>query len=393
MKATQHTPNSYKKFKENIVVFCLFLASLLSIVILITLLLQILNYNLGYVLLEYTVEEKELFDAPLESIPKPALISTLKTNIRASLLRKLEQDRPLEQLSPEELRDYIHQHILKERIVKSWSLYESLTKKEEIFATANSSKQRVAFHYWFSSRFIFGTQKSDAGETGIRTALLGSIWIIALAVLFSVPFGIATAIYLEEYAKKNYLTSLITTNIYNLAGVPSIIYGLLGLALFVRLLEPLTQGRTILSAGLTLALMCLPMIIINSQEAIRAVPNTLRYSSYALGATRWQTIIYHVLPYSMERIITGIILAVSRAIGETAPLVVVGAATFISLDPKNIYSGFTALPIQIYQWVARPQHIFYNTSSAAIVALLILILLVNTIPISIRNILSKRDKI
>ena len=180
---------------------------------------------------------------------------------------------------------------------------------------------------------------------GVRTAMLGSLWMIALTMLIAFPIGVGAAIYLEEYATDNWLNRMIRTNIYNLAGVPSIIYGMLGLAIFVRALECYTSGaflgvtdsngRTIISAALTMALLVLPLIIINGQEAIRAVPNSLRQASYGLGATKWQTVWNHVLPQAMPGILTGTILAMSRAIGETAPLIVVGASTFIVFDPTG----------------------------------------------------------
>jgi phosphate transport system permease protein len=228
--------------------------------------------------------------------------------------------------------------------------------------------------------------------------------IIVIAVSF--PIGVAAAIYLEEYARADrWYNRIIEVNIYNLAGVPSIIYGLLGLAVFVRILEPITSGaifgvgdpttangRTILSAGLTLALLILPIIIINSREAIKAVPGSLRDSSYGLGATKWQTIWHHVLPASFDRILTGTILAVSRAIGETAPLVVVGASTFITVDPTSIFSKFTTLPIQIYQWSARPQAEFRNIAAAAIVVLLVLMLSMNAVAIVLRNRISRKRR-
>jgi phosphate transport system permease protein len=202
---------------------------------------------------------------------------------------------------------------------------------------------------------------------------------------------------------ENRINRLIQTNINNLAGVPSIIYGMLGLAVFVRMLEALTSGkmfglvdpttangRTILSAGLTLGLLILPLIIINAQEAIKSVPNSLRQAGQGLGATKWQTIWAHVLPNAMPGILTGTILAVSRAIGETAPLVVVGASTFITVDPTNPFSKFTTLPIQIYQWTSRPQDEFRNIAAAAIIVLLILLLTLNATAVLLRNRFSKR---
>ena len=240
---------------------------------------------------------------------------------------------------------------------------------------------------------------------GIRTAILGSMMIILLTIAFAFPIGVGAAIYLEEYAADNKFTRFIQVNIYNLSGVPSIIYGLLGLAVFVRGMEPLTSGamfgygdpstangRTILAAGMTLALLILPIIIINAQEALRAVPQTMRHAGYGIGATKWQTIWSHVLPHSMDRIMTGTILAVSRAIGETAPIVVIGASTFISVDPSNIFSKFTTLPIQIYQWTSRPQPEFRHVAAAAILVLLVMLLTMNGFAIFTRNKISKNRR-
>ncbi len=217
------------------------------------------------------------------------------------------------------------------------------------------------------------------------------------------PVGVCAAIYLEEYAHDNWVNRLIRTNINNLAGVPSIIYGMLGLAVFVRVLERLTSGsifgladpttangRTILSAGLTLAFLILPVIIINGQEALRAVPGSLREAGFGLGATKWQTVWAHVLPNALPGILTGTILAMSRAIGETAPLVVIGASTFINKDPSGPFSKFTTLPVQIYQWTSRPQAEFRNIAAAAILVLLVLLLALNAAAILLRNRYSRR---
>ncbi|HNZ13741.1 MAG TPA: phosphate ABC transporter permease PstA, partial [Anaerolineaceae bacterium] len=212
------------------------------------------------------------------------------------------------------------------------------------------------------------------------------------------PVGVGAAIYLEEYAADNALNRVLKTNITNLAGVPSIIYGMLGLAIFVRALQSITSGalfgaadpagatgRTVLSAGLTLALLVLPLIIINAQEAIRTVPDSLRQASLGLGATKWQTIWHHVLPNAISGILTGAILAISRAIGETAPLVVVGAATFLNFDPNGPFSRFSTLPIQIYQWTSRAQGEFRNLAAAAILLLLVMLLSLNASAILLRN--------
>jgi len=224
-----------------------------------------------------------------------------------------------------------------------------------------------------------------------------------ITILFAFPIGVGAALYLEEYAGDHWINRVIQTNINNLAGVPSIIYGILGLAIFVRTLEPLTSGsifglvdpttangRTVLSAGLTLGLLVLPLIIINSQEAIRSVPQSLRNAGYGLGATKWQITWVHVLPNAMPGILTGTILAISRAIGETAPLVVVGASTAISFDPSSPFSKFTTLPIQIYQWTARPQPEWQHLAGAAILVLLVLLLSLNAVAIVMRNKLSHK---
>ena len=250
-------------------------------------------------------------------------------------------------------------------------------------ATRNIPGPELKFISWLTADFITRPQSSEAVTAGVRTAILGSLWTILITILFAFPMGVGAAIYLEEYAGDNWLNRLIQTNINNLAGVPSIIYGILGLAIFVRALEKLTSGalfglvdpttangRTVLSAGLTLGLLVLPMIIINAQEAIRAVPQSLRKASYGLGATKWQTIWSHVLPNALPGILTGTILAISRAIGETAPLVVIGASTAITFDPSSPFSKFTTLPIQIYQWTARPQAEWRHLAAAAILVLL-----------------------
>jgi phosphate transport system permease protein len=256
----------------------------------------------------------------------------------------------------------------------------------------------IRMRAWVNTAFLTSPQSSDPNKAGIRTAIMGSLIIILFTVSIAFPIGVGAAIYLEEYARDSLFNRIIKTNISNLAGVPSIIYGMLGLAVFVRLMEPFTSGalfgavdpttangRTILSAAFTLALLILPMIIINGQEAIRAVPNSLREASYGVGATQWQTIWHHVLPKSIPGILTGTILAVSRAIGETAPLVVVGASTFIAVDPSGPFSKFTTLPVQVYQWTSRPQPEFRHIAAAAIVVLLVLLLSMNAFAIIMRN--------
>lgn len=243
---------------------------------------------------------------------------------------------------------------------------------------------------WFNWTFITSATSSTPEIAGIRTAILGSAWIVLITVLFAVPVGVGAAIYLVEFAKPSRLNDLVQTNINNLAGVPSIIYGMLGLAIFVRLLEPVTQGRTVLSAGLTLGLLTLPVVIISSQEALKAVPDSLRHAGLGLGATRWQTVRAQVLPVAVPGIMTGTILAIARAIGETAPLILVGAAGFITTDPSGPFSAFTALPIQIFQWTSFPQEEFRNIAAAASIALLLLLLTLNAFAVILRNRFSRR---
>ncbi len=255
--------------------------------------------------------------------------------------------------------------------------------------------------------FLTSFDSSDPKRTGIFAGLWGCFWLMLLTSSFAIPIGIAAAVYLEEYARKGFLTRVIQLNISNLAGVPSIVYGILGLTIFVRYLG---IGTGILSASLTMAILILPIIIIASQEALRSVPQSVRHASLALGATKWQTIWYQVLPASIPGIMTGVILALSRAIGESAPLIVVGAAIYISQTPGNIEnvgqiftepsklakvpsSGFTSLPLQIYNYAAlQAKSSFRNEAAAAIVVLLVVLMIMNGIAIYIRYHFQKKLK-
>ncbi len=229
--------------------------------------------------------------------------------------------------------------------------------------------------------FITNSPSRFADKAGIYCALLGSAYLMLLTIAISLPLGVGAAIYLEEYASRNFFTSVIELNIANLAGVPSIIYGLLGLQLFVR---ALSFDRSILSGALTLTILILPVVIIATREAIRAVPKSIREASIALGATKWQTVRHHVLPVALPGIMTGCILAFSRAIGETAPLVTIGALSYIAHAPDSIFSDFTALPIQIFNWVSRPQEAFHLNAAAAMVVLLGVLLILNSVAIWLR---------
>ena len=230
--------------------------------------------------------------------------------------------------------------------------------------------------------FITSFSSRRAAQAGIWSALVGSIFIIAVTAVLAVPVGVAAAIYLEEYGGRSVVARIIELNITNLAAVPSIIYGLLGLGLFVRMMG---MGRSVLAGASTLALLVLPVVILSTREALRGVPGSLREGSYALGATKWQTIWYQVLPVAAPGILTGLILALSRAIGETAPLIIAGAVTFATFAPDSIWSAFTVLPIQIFNWVSRPQVDFHANAAAGIIVLVLLLLSMNATAIWLRD--------
>ena len=230
--------------------------------------------------------------------------------------------------------------------------------------------------------FIQGFPSRRAERAGIWHALTGSVAVVLVTAALAIPVGIAAAIYLEEYGSRGLLGRVIEINITNLAAVPSIIYGLLGLGLFVR---QLSLGRSVIAGGATLALLVLPVVILSTREALRAVPGSIREGSYALGATKWQTIWNQVLPMAAPGILTGLILSLSRAVGETAPLITIGAVTFITFAPDSLSSPFTVLPIQIFNWVSRPQAEFHTNAAAGILVLLALLLTMNAIAIWLRD--------
>ena len=237
--------------------------------------------------------------------------------------------------------------------------------------------------------FISNLPSRKPEKAGIYTALIGSIWILVFTTLISFPVGVAAGIYLEEYSKKSRFAALLEINISNLAGVPSIIYGLLGLEVFVRLMN---LGASVLAGSLTLSLLILPIIIVATREAIKAVPSSIRDASYALGASKWQTIQFQVLPAAGGGILTGVILALSRAVGETAPLIVVGALAYVPFAPTNPLDEFSVLPIQIFNWISRPQHGFIENAAAAIIILLLITFMMNGIAVYFRNKWQKKWK-
>lgn len=421
----------------------LFIASLVvAIVVLISLLYNIVNSAFGLAAVENTIAPEVLVeealvgstfegqDVALSTLPKEMLVNILTDSVSAGLGRRLEREQrfyddlliyeteaswaevcsseepaagcTLPARSQQNVYELVLERVVEPNVVQTWELVPSLTNREAILAEAAEKHPDavVEFRSWLTRDFIVNPQSSEPELAGVRTAIFGSIWVISITILFSFPIGVGAAIYLEEYASQsNWANRLIQTNIANLAGVPSIIYGMLGLAIFVRVLESFTSGavfgaveadttangRTIVSAGMTLGLLILPIIIINAQEAIRAVPLSLRQASMGLGATKWQTIWNHVLPAALPGILTGTILAMARAVGETAPLVVIGASTFITVDPDGPFSKFTVLPIQIYQWTSRPQDEFRNIAAAAIIVLLALMLTLNASAVLLRN--------
>jgi len=230
--------------------------------------------------------------------------------------------------------------------------------------------------------FITNLASRNAAEAGVYHALMGTIWVITLTAVMALPVGVAAAIYLEEYAARSFVARFIELNIANLAAVPSIIYGLLGLGVFVRLMG---MGQSVFAGAATLALLALPVVILSTREALRTVPSSIREGSYALGATKWQTIWHQVLPMATPGVLTGLILALSRSIGETAPLITIGALTYIPFAPDSIWSKFTVLPIQVFNWVSRPQAEFKVNAAAGILVLLVLLLSMNAVAIIVRD--------
>lgn len=358
---------------------------------------RVANDSVGLVAVVQKVDPTTLAPKPLEELSKDELVVLLQSKISKNVYNRLEREQPFAQRTKGEVLDLVYERVVQLQVMDSWTLSESLFQRAAIDqqVAAISPNPVLKWRSWLDGSFLTQPMNSKPEFAGVRTAILGSLWVIALTMLMAFPVGICAAIYLEEYATDNWFNQIIRTNIYNLAGVPSIIYGMLGLAIFVRSLEYYTSGaflgftdtngRTIISAALTMALLVLPLIIINGQEAIRAVPGSIRQASYGVGATKWQTVWNHVLPQAIPGILTGTILAMSRAIGETAPLIVVGASTFIVFDPNGPFSKFTVLPIQIYDWTSRPEQQFKNTAAAAILVLLVLLLSLNALAIWLRN--------
>jgi len=234
---------------------------------------------------------------------------------------------------------------------------------------------------WLDTQFLNNFPSRFPEKAGIKSALYGTLWVVSLTALIALPMGVLAAIYLEDYAPASRLTRVIEINIANLAGVPSIVYGILGLAIFVRFFG---LERSVLAGAMTMSLLILPVIIISTKEAIRAVPSSIRLAAYAVGATQWQVVRSHVLPAAIPGILTGVILALSRAIGETAPLIMIGALTYVAFTPEGPMDEFTALPIQIFNWASRPQAEFHELAAAGIIVLLVVLLTMNALAVFIR---------
>jgi phosphate transport system permease protein len=380
-----------------------FFASIIfSLLALVTLVVDIANDSFGLIATESALDAEEVTGGrELSELSQAELLAILDENLSRRVRDRLNREQPLAERSQEDLAAVVESEVLQTELVAVYPLWDSLFRRDEIEARLAERNPRAELEWksWVNFDFLISPMSSVALSAGVRTAILGSLLVTGLTALFAIPIGVLAAIYLEEYAdQRTWINKLIQTNINNLAGVPSIIYGMLGLAIFVRALEPFTSGaifglsaegtangRTVIAAAMTMALLILPIIIIASQEAIRAVPNSLRQGSYGLGATKWQTVWNIVLPQAFPGILTGVILAISRAAGETAPLILVGASTFIVSDPTGPFSKFTVLPIQIYNWTSRPELEFKAIAAAAIIVLLILILLLNATAVLLRN--------
>jgi phosphate transport system permease protein len=419
--------------------FCLFMLTI-AVLALATLLYSIINDSFGLTAVVAANDPDDVVaslgydpaEIAIDDLSHDELVTLLEQNVSSGVGRRLEREQRFYEdrlvfepedswmeicasdeppsgcdrspRSQQDVAELVYQRVVAPDVIASNPLVPSLLDPEsfeqEVAEGVESGRYDVAFEdigfewrAWFNWDFITSPATDTPETAGIRTAILGSAWLVLITVLFAVPVGVGAAIYLVEFAKPSRINDLIQTNINNLAGVPSIIYGMLGLAIFVRAVEGVTGGRSVLSGGLTLGLLTLPVVIISAQEALKAVPDSLRQAGLGLGATKWQTVRSQVLPVAIPGIMTGAILAVARAIGETAPLILVGASGFITSDPTGPFSRFTALPIQIFQWTSFPQEEFRNIAAAASIALLLLLLTLNAVAVILRNRYSRRVRL
>ncbi len=372
----------------------IFLAStVVGIVVLSALLYNVIDQAFGLVAIEAKIAPTSLAveGVPLEKLSRDQLTAILQTHVSKGLFRRLERDQPFAERTRDDVYGLVIDRVVEPTIVETWSLTASLLQRSEIQAAvaAKHPAAELSFRSWVNPAFVSAPQSSNPLIAGIRGAILGSLWIIGLTVLLGLPIGIGAAIYLEEYASDTWINRIIQTNINNLAGVPSIIYGILGLTIFVRFYQ---MERSILAGGLTLALMIIPMTVIAAQEAIRQVPPSLRDGALALGATRWQAVRHNVLPNAVPGIMTGVILSISRAAGETAALIMIGGFTFIRFDPgpppltlDSFLDAFTVLPIAIYGFTIDSRLEFQANAAAAIIVLMAGVLTLNLIAAVIRE--------
>lgn len=377
------------------------LVAAIAAVMIVWFVLGIVNDAAGYILVSYQRTPPE----NRASLDREARIALLQAEASAGVLRRIESEEPLQTRSAAELDRLLEQFVFQPEVVRTWTLFESVTRHDAILAAAEEVPSgELRFHSWITPSFLVEPLDRRPLVTGIRTALLGSIWIVALSMVIAFPVGVATALFITEYAQDGRFARFVRANVETMASVPSIIYGILGLALFVRTMGSVTSGaaiglgdgstagRTILSAGLTLAVLVLPAIIINARDILEGVPTGYREACFAVGARRSTIVVRRILPSVSGQLVTVLFLAISRVIGETAPLLVVGAAAFITVDPSGIFSRFTSLPTQIFFWSARPQGASGNLAAAAMIVLMVLSIGLNVVFVFIKRTFESRAR-
>jgi len=354
-------------------------ATWVGVVMLVVLLTDVVLDSTGWIysrvdrdprMIMHKLQTDPQFVAQVED-KKPSILTGMERKANAKQRRLAKNGIELTEAELDSFRlDYLHNQVSKDS--EAFAELETDPTLQERWAIGGTIIQDIIAA--FPSRF--------PSKAGLKSALAGSLWLILFTALFAIPIGVSAAVYLEEYAPKNRLSRFIEVNIANLAGVPSIVYGILGLVVFVRGIQ---LGRSVLAGALTMCLLILPVIIIAAREAIKAVPDSIRQGAFALGATRWQTVRHHVLPVALPGILTGVILAMSRALGETAPMIMIGALSYVAFVPAGPMDDFTVLPIQIYNWVAMPQQEFHLLAACGIFVLLIFLLLMNSVAIFMRQ--------
>ncbi|MFP4330701.1 MAG: PstA family ABC transporter permease [Spirochaetaceae bacterium] len=363
-------------------------------------LLSILNNAFGFVAVRYTRDISAVAPGAesLEELGTQELLLLLEENLPSGVLRRMEFEEPLAQRSRQEIIDLAEARILEPELFRTWTLWESVTTEGLVSAhTEQFPSHRVYFRSWLNLDTITTQVATQPLRSGFQSALIGTIWLVVIGAGSSLIVGVLSAIYLEEFARKNAFNRFLNINIRNLSAIPPVIYGLLGLAFFVQVLGPITggsafgaataqdDGRTLLTGGLTLGLVALPTVVTGAQTVLQSMPMSYRYACSSVGARRWQVVFMRLLPFGLERFLTLSVLAVSRVIGETTPLIVAGAATFMATNPTSPFSKFTALPVQIFFWSTRNQEGFRNLAAGAIVLLLIISLGLNSALVLLRR--------